>query len=74
MFFIEYFDTMILKLESAIPKDIIVATNGIENPVLNTVHKYQRHPSILTIKGKYKNLTFSFPSVSLTNLQTDLKI
>ena len=65
---------MILKLESAIPKDIIFATNGIENPVLNTVHKYKRHPSIFTIKGKYKNLTFSFPSVSLTNLQTDLKI
>ena len=48
-------------------KDVI-ATNGIEDLVLEAVQKYQRHPSIFAIKEKYKDLNFSFSSVSLSNL------
>ena len=54
--FIEYFDIIVTKLGLPIPKDAIVATNGIEDPVLNAVHKYQEHPSMLTIKERYKDL------------------
>ena len=39
--FIEYFDTTLPKLGLAIPKDVIVATNDIEDPALKAVHKYQ---------------------------------
>ena len=42
--FIVYFDTVVPKLGLPIPKDVIFATNGIEDPVLKAVHKYQRHP------------------------------
>ena len=48
-------------------KDVI-ATNGIEDLVLKAVQKYQRHPSIFAIKEKYKDLNFSFSSLSLSNL------
>ena len=51
--FIEYFNTIVPKLRLAIPKDVIFATNSIEDPVLKAVHKNQRHPSILAIKEKY---------------------
>ena len=71
--FIEYFNTIVPKLRLAIPKDVIFATNGIEDPVLKAVHKNQRHPSILAIKEKYNGLSFSFSSVSLSNLQNKLK-
>ena len=36
------------------------------------MHKYQRHPGILAIKAKYKDLNFSFSSVNLCNLQNEL--
>ena len=62
-----------IKLGLAIPKDVIVITNGIENFVLKTVHNYQRHPNILAIKETYKDLNFSFPIVSLSNLKNELK-
>ena len=54
-------------------KDVI-ATNGIEDLVLKAVQKYQRHPSIFAIKEKYKDLNFSFSSVSLSNLRNELKL
>ena len=57
---IKHFDTIVPKLHLVIPKEVIVTTNGIEDPVLTAVHKYQRHPSILAIKKKYKDLFF-FP-------------
>ena len=41
--------------------------------VLKDVHNYQRRLSILAIKEKYKDLHFSFPSVSLSNLKNELK-
>ena len=37
------------------------------------MHNYQRHPSILVIKKKYKDLNFSFSRVSLSNLRNELK-
>ena len=57
----------------AISKGVIVATNGIEDPVLKAVHKYLRHPNIHAVREKYKDLNFSFSSVSLLNLQKELK-
>ena len=45
----------------------------IQTLVLTAAHKYQRHPSILTIKEKYKNMNFYFSSVSLSSLQNELK-
>ena len=71
--FIEYFDTIVPKLGLAIVKNVIFATNGIEDLVLKAAHKYQRHPSIIAIKEKYKDLNFYFSSVSLSNLQKELK-
>ena len=35
-------------------------------------HKYQGHPSTLAVKEKYKDLNFSFSSISLSNLQNEL--
>ena len=57
---IKYFDTIVPKLGLAILKDVIVATNGIEDPVLKALHKYQMHPRMLAIKEKYKDLSFFF--------------
>ena len=54
-------------------KDVIYATSGIEDHVLNVVHKYQIHPSILGIKEKYKDLYSLFSSVSLSNSKNELK-
>ena len=62
-----------IELCLAIPKDVVVATNGIEEPVLKAVHKNQRHNSIIAIKEKSKDLKFSFPSVSLSNFQNESK-
>lgn len=71
--FMLYFDIIVTKLGLSIPKYVIFATNGIQDPVLNTVHKYQRHPSIFAIKENYKGLNFSFFCKSLSNLQNELK-
>lgn len=49
----------------AIPKDAIFDTNGIQNPVLNNVHKHQNHPGILAINEKYKDLKFSLYKIFL---------
>ena len=58
--FIQYFDTILPKLGLGIPKDVIVVTISIEDPVLKAFNKYQRHPSILKIKVKYRYLNFFF--------------
>ena len=38
----------------------------MEDPALQAVHKYQRHPSLLAIREKYKDLNFSFSNVNLS--------
>ena len=40
------------KLSLALPKDVIVATDDIEDTGLKAMIKYYRHPSILAIKEK----------------------
>ena len=50
--FIEHSDIIVQKLGLAIPKDVVVATNGIEEPILKAVHKNQRRNSIIAIKEK----------------------
>ena len=49
------------------------SANGTENPVFKAAHKYQKHPSVLEIKEKYKDLNFSFSSLSSFNLKNKLK-
>ena len=71
--FIKNFDAIVPKLGLASLKDVIVVTDGIEGPVLKAVNKHQRHPSIFAIKENDKNLNFSVSSVSLSNLQNELK-
>ena len=61
------------QLGLAIPNGVIFATNSIEDPVLKAVHKYQKHPSILAIKEKYKELNFCFSCVNFSNLQDEFK-
>ena len=63
--FIEYFDVIVPKLGLAIPKNAIFAINGFEE--LKALYKYQRCPSILALKEKYKD------QLSLYNLQSELK-
>ena len=63
--FIEYFDVIVPKLGLAIPKNAIFAINGFEE--LKALYKYQRCPSILALKEKYKD------QLSLSNLQSELK-
>ena len=63
--FIEYFDVIVPKLGLAIPKDAIFAITGFEE--LKALYKYQRRPSILALKEKYKD------QLSLSNLQSELK-
>ena len=46
----------------------------LEEPFLKAVHKYQKHPCILAIKKKYKELNFYFSIVSSSNLQNELKL
>ena len=70
---IQYFDTILPKLGLGIPKDVIVVIISIEDPVLKAFNKYQRHPSLLKIKEKYRYLNFSFCNVCLSNLQNELK-
>ena len=57
---IQYFDTILPKLCLGIPKDVIVVTISIEDPVLKAFNKYQRHPSILKIREKYRYIFFFF--------------
>ena len=38
--FIEYIDSTVPKLGLAIPKDVIIATNGIQDPVLKDILVY----------------------------------
>ena len=71
--FILCVDTIVPKFGLAIPKHVIFAENGIEDPVLKAVHKSQKHPRILAIKESYKDQIFSFSSASLSNLQNELK-
>ena len=59
--FIECFDTIVPKLDIGIPKGVVFAANGTEDPVLKAVHKYQRNPSILAIKENYQGLICPFP-------------
>ena len=58
--FIEYFNNIVPQLALAIPRYAIVATNAIEDPVLNAVYKCQEHLSILAIKEKCKDLIKHF--------------
>ena len=70
---IKYFDTILPKLGSKIPKDIILASNYIEELVLKALHKIQRHPSILAFKKSYKALNIYFSSARLSSLQNEFK-
>ena len=58
--FIKYFDTIVPQLGFKIPKDIILAMNGVEDPVFKALYNGHWHPSILAIKEKYKALIFIF--------------
>ena len=40
---------------------------------MKAAHKYQRHPSIFGLKENYKDLNFSFSSLSISNLQHELE-
>ena len=64
---IQYFDTILPKLGLRIPKDVIVVTISIEDPVLKAFNKYQRHPSILKIREKYRYFFFFAMYVYLIN-------
>ena len=72
--FAEYFDTIVPKLSLVISKHVTFPTNGLDEPFLKAVHKHQRHPCILAIKKKYKELNFYFSIVSSSNLQNELKL
>ena len=63
--FIECLGSLVPKVGLAIPKNVVFATNGIEDPVLRAVHKYQSYSSILAIKEKYKDLNFTFSRIIL---------
>ena len=62
--FIECLGSLVPKVGLAIPKNVVFATNGIEDPILRAVHKYQSYSSILAIKEKYKDLNFTFSRIS----------
>ena len=52
-----------------LPHDLLIV-----KAVLKAVHQYDRHPSKFEVAEKYKDLNFSFSSVSLSNLQNELSL
>ena len=71
--FNEFF-TNIIDIIDITPSDFIPSTTGhLLNPIEIAIEKYRRHPSILKIKEKVKNVSsFEFRPVTLTTVNKEL--
>ena len=60
--FNNYFNSIVKELSIPIDQKLLNDASLIDDPIIAAVQKYKRHPSILKIKEKVKNITFFFLS------------
>ena len=63
-----YFNDIVEELNIPIDQNLLNDASLFDDPVITAVHKYERHPSILKIKEKLKNMTF-FLFIMLTPIK-----
>ena len=66
--FNNYFDGIIEETSVPIDQNLLNDASLFDDPVITAAHKYERHPSILKIKEKSKNMTF-FLFIMLTPIK-----
>ena len=70
--FNKYFQNLVPNLNLKVPSNLLCQTPENGHEVLAAIYKYQNHPSIKTILEKC-NFSFSFKTVSLTNIEKEMK-
>ena len=60
-------------LDLKVPSILLCQTPENGDEILAATYKYQNHPSIKTILEKW-NFSFSFKTVSLTDIEKEIKI
>ena len=70
--FNKYFQNLVPNLDLKVPSNLLCQTPENGDEILAAIYKYQNHPSIKTILEKC-NFSFSFKTVSLTNLKKEMK-
>ena len=66
--FNNYFDGIIEEPSIPIDQNLLNDASLFDDPVITAARKYERHPSILKIKEKLKNMTF-FLFIMLTPIK-----
>ena len=66
--FNNYFSSIVKELNIPIDQNLLNDASLFDNPIIAAIHKYERHPSILKIKEKLKNMTF-FLFIMLTPIK-----
>ena len=70
--FNKYFQNLVPHLDLKVPSSLFCQTPENGDEILVAIYKYQNHPSIKTILKKC-NFSFSFKTVSLTDIKKKMK-
>ena len=70
--FNKYFQNLVLNLDLKVPSNLLCQTSENGAEILAAISKYQNHPSMITILKKC-NFSFSFKTVSLTDIEKEMK-
>ena len=62
--FNNYFNSIVEELNIPIDQNLLNDASLFDDPIIAAVHKYERHPSILKIKEKFKKHDLSFYHVN----------
>ena len=69
----EYFNKVVENLGIENNDNIEQSTDGISDPILKAIKKYEKHPSITRIKSKVKVEPFSFKHITPELFETELQ-
>ena len=56
--FNNYFSSIVKELNIPIDQNLSIDTSLFDDPIIAAVRKYKRHPSILKVSKRQKNMTF----------------
>ena len=70
--FNKFFTDIVPNLNLKIPRKFLTSTKGIQDPVLKSIKKFEKHPSILLIKRNVSKNVFSFEPISISETEKEL--
>ena len=56
-----------------VPTECLNDAQGIDDPILATIHKYTNHPSILKMIEKVDKVKFSFKEIEISDIDLAIK-